>query len=280
VTAGAPTLAETLTIYVAKQLRDDDVGFTGMVNGDASAMFGSAIPLAAMYHAQLTHAPNLTLLLAGWLTNPDISKLDKLPDSEFMASLRDLDADALINAYPAQYRLRRGDITVGFSNGAQVDAYGNMNSVCIGPHDHPKVRLVGPIFQTEHLAFFGREIIMMPHHDQRNFVENVDFVSAVGYPGGVAGRRELGLDVGSGPALVITPLCVFDFDLESGRMRVKSVHDGVDPAEVRASTGFDLGDLSDVPVTPAPGPADLEILRTRVDPRGIMLSGANPGEAR
>ena len=279
-TAGAPTLAETLTIYVAKQLRDDDVGFTGMVNGDASAMFGSAIPLAAMYHAQLTHAPNLTLLLAGWLTNPDISKLETMPDSEFKASLRDLDADALINAYPAQYRLRRGDITVGFSNGAQVDAYGNMNSVCIGPHDHPKVRLVGPIFQTEHLAFFGREIIMMPHHDRRNFVEKVDFVSAVGYPGGVAGRRELGLDVGSGPALVITPLCVFDFDLESGRMRVKSVHDGVDPAEVRAATGFELGDLSDVPVTPAPGPADLEILRTRVDPRGIMLSNANPGEAR
>jgi glutaconate CoA-transferase subunit B len=149
-----------------------------MVNGDASAMFGSAIPLAAMYHAQLTHAPNLTLLLAGWLTNPDISKLETMPDSEFMASLRDLDADALINAYPAQYRLRRGDITVGFSNGAQVDAYGNMNSVCIGPHDHPKVRLVGPIFQTEHLAFFGREIIMMPHHDRRNFVEKVDFVSA------------------------------------------------------------------------------------------------------
>jgi len=280
VTAGTPTLAETLTIYVAKQLRDDDVGFTGMVNGDASAMFGSAIPLAAMYHAQLTHAPNLTLLLAGWLTNPDISKLETMPDSEFKASLRDLDADALINAYPAQYRLRRGDITVGFSNGAQVDAYGNMNSVCIGPHDHPKVRLVGPIFQTEHLAFFGREIIMMPHHDRRNFVEKVDFVSAVGYPGGVAGRRELGLDVGSGPALVITPLCVFDFDLESGRMRVKSVHDGVDPADVRAATGFELGDLSDVPVTPAPGPADLEILRTRVDPRGIMLSNANPGEAR
>ena len=279
-TAGAPTLAETLTIYVAKQLRDDDVGFTGMVNGDASAMFGSAIPLAAMYHAQLTHAPNLTLLLAGWLTNPDISKLETMPDSEFKASLRDLDADALINAYPAQYRLRRGDITVGFSNGAQVDAYGNMNSVCIGPHDHPKVRLVGPIFQTEHLAFFGREIIMMPHHDRRNFVEKVDFVSAVGYPGGVAGRRELGLDVGSGPALVITPLCVFDFDLESGRMRVKSVHDGVDPADVRAATGFELGDLSDVPVTPAPSPADLEILRTRVDPRGIMLSNANPGEAR
>jgi glutaconate CoA-transferase subunit B len=63
-------------------------------------------------------------------------------------------------------------------------------------------------------------------------------------------------------------------------MRVKSVHDGVDPADVRAATGFELGDLSDVPVTPAPSPADLEILRTRVDPRGIMLSNANPGEAR
>jgi glutaconate CoA-transferase subunit B len=79
---------------------------------------------------------------------------------------------------------------------------------------------------------------------------------------------------------VITPLCVFDFDLESGRMRVKSVHEGVNPADVQARTGFSLGDLSGVPVTPVPSAADLEIVRTRVDPRGILLGGANLDEGR
>ena len=113
-----------------------------------------------------------------------MSRLHEIPDSEFLSDLRDLDADGIANEYPSPFRVKRGGVTVGFSNGAQVDMYGNMNSVCIGDHDRPKVRLVGQIFQTEHLAFFGREIIMMPHHERRNFVERVDFISAVGYPGG------------------------------------------------------------------------------------------------
>jgi glutaconate CoA-transferase, subunit B len=266
------TLAELITTYLAEQLRDDDVGFTGMENGGPAALFGSMIPLAAMSLAKATHAPNLTILLAGWLHNPDLSKLDAIPDSEFIPSLRDLSADAVAVDYPPQFSVKKGDVTVGFSNGAQVDVFGNMNSVCIGDHDRPRVRLLGPVFQTEHVALFGREYIMMPHHDARNFVERVDFISAVGYPGGAEGRRRLGLTVGSGPALVITPLCVFDFDRAgSGRMFVKSVHPGVDPEEIRKRTGFEVGDLTHCPRTPEPGPDKVRLLREVVDPRGMIL---------
>jgi glutaconate CoA-transferase subunit B len=270
-TASDYTLPELLASLISREMRDDDVGFTGMVNGDASALYGSLIPLAGMTLARLTHAPNLTVLLAGWLHNPDLAQLDAIPDSEFIPSLRDLNADAVAVDYPPQYSVRKGDVTVGFSNGAQVDMYGNMNSVCIGDHARPTVRLVGPIFQTEHLALFGREYIMMPHHELRNFVERVDFISAVGYPGGVTGRKALGLDVGSGPALVVTPMCVFDFDLETGRMRVKSVHPGVDPKSVRERTGFDVGDLATVPRTPEPTIEEVRLLREVVDPRGMLL---------
>lgn len=265
------TMAELLTVLVSKEMRDGDVGFTGMVNGDASALFGSMIPLAAMSLAQRTHAPNLTILLAGWLHNPDLSKLGAIPDSEFIPELRDLEADAVAFEYPAQYAVKRGQVTVGFSNGAQVDKFGNMNSVCIGDHDSPRVRLVGPVFQTEHLALFGREYIMMPHHERRNFVERVDFVSAVGFPGGLEGRRALGLDIGGGPALVITPLCVFGFELRTGRMRVDSVHPGVDRQEVIEKTGFDVGELTAVPTTPEPSEEELRVLREEVDPKGMLL---------
>lgn len=265
------TVPEMLAAYVSREMREDDVGFTGMVNGDASALYGSMIPLAGMQLAKVSHAPDMTILLAGWLQNPDMSRLREIPDSEFLSDLRDLDADGIANEYPAPFRVKRGGVTVGFSNGAQVDMYGNMNSVCIGDHDRPKVRLVGPIFQTEHLAFFGREIIMMPHHERRNFVERVDFISAVGYPGGKAGRERLGLNVGSGPAVVITPLCVFDFDLESGRMRVKSIHPGIDRAKVAERTDFDLGNLDNAPETPAPSDEELHLLRTVVDPRNMLL---------
>ena len=54
-------------------------------------------------------------------------------------------------------------------------------------------------------------------------------------------------------------------------MRVRSIHPGVAPAEVQAATGFALGDLSRVPVTAAPTPEELDLLRQRVDPRGILL---------
>ncbi|MCL4664809.1 hypothetical protein L0Z14_28285 [Burkholderia multivorans] len=122
----------------------------------------------------------------------------------------------------------------GFSSAVQVDRVGNINSVCIGDHDKPKVRLVGPILQPEHMTLFGREYVMMPHHDRRNFVENVDYVSGVGYPGGLAGRRELGLMSG-GPCMVVTPKCIFDFDRQAGRMKVASIHAGRERGRVAQS---------------------------------------------
>ena len=133
----------------------------------------------------------------------------------------------------------------------QVGAEGNLNGVCVGDHARPTVRLVGPILHPEHMTLFGREYIMMPRHDRRNFVEEVDYISGVGYPGGLAGRAALGLD-GGGPELVITPKCVFDFDKEAGRIRVRSIHPGVARDDLRDNTGFDLGNLDAVPETPEP----------------------------
>ncbi len=264
------TLHEMLASALARSLRDEEVGFTGLVTGGAAAVFGTAIPLAAMELARLTHAPGLTLLLAGWSHNPALFDLPELPDSEFDARLRDLTADAQMMDYPGTWCIRRGDIDFGFSSAVQVDRAGNINSVCVGDYRRPRVRLVGPILQPEHMALFGREYVMMPHHERRNFVERVDYVSGVGYPGGRAGRRRLGLERG-GPAWVVTPRCIFDFDEDEGRMRVRSIHPGQTPAALQAATGFDLGDLAAVPTTESPTPEELDLLRRRVDPHGILL---------
>jgi len=269
-TSAPATLHETIAVALALDLADEEVGYTGLVTGGAAAIFGTAIPVAAMELARLTHAPGLTLLLAGWSHNPDLSRLDALPEAEFDARLCDLPAEAQMVAYPDGWSIRRGDISFGFSSAVQVDVVGNINSVCVGDYRRPTVRLVGPILQPEHMTLFGREYVMMPHHERRNFVERVDYVSGVGFPGGRAGRRRLGLDRG-GPAWVITPRCIFDFDEAAGHIRVRSTHPGVAPAEVQAATGFDLGDLSRVPVTAVPTREELDLLRQRVDPRGILL---------
>jgi len=265
----AATLHETLVAVLARTFEDGEVGFTGLLTGSAAAIYGTAIPLAAMELAKRTHAPDLTILLAGCYHNPVLDELDALPDSKHDAVMRDLACEAQMTDYPGQWSLKRGDIRFGFSSAVQVDRVGNINSVCVGPHAHPRVRLVGPILQPEHMTLFGREYVMMPHHERRNFVEKVDFVSGVGYPGGIAGRRALGLDHG-GPFLVVTPKCIFDFDRDAGRMKVRSIHPGVTLAALQDATGFELGNVGGVPSTEPPSTNELRVLREQVDPRNML----------
>lgn len=263
-----PSLLEYLAVVVSHGLRNDDVCFTGLTTGGPTALYGTFVPLAGMALAQRFHAPDLTILLAGWCQNPDVGSLKGVPTSEFGSELLDIACEGRSTDYPWNFSIKRGDVTVGFSTGAQVDRFGNLNSVCIGGYDHPDVRLVGPILQPEHMTLFGREIIMMPRHDRRTFVEAVDFVSGLGFPNGRAGRRALGHD-NEGPSLIITPLCVYDFDAE-GVIRVASIHPGVAARDIREATGFEVGNLDAARATPAPSPEELAVLRADIDPGGLL----------
>ncbi|WP_158782378.1 CoA-transferase subunit beta [Pantoea sp. BAV 3049] len=260
---------EIITVALAKTFRNGEVGFTGLATGGAAALYITGIPLAAMAFAQHTHAPDLTILLAGWCINPDLSAMKALPTAEFDRALQDLPCEAQMQTYPGHYAVRRGDVDFGFGSGVQVDQQGNINSTCIGDYQHPDVRLVGSILLPEHLTCFGREYLMMPHHQPRSFVEQVDYVSGVGYPDGLAGRQALGLEHG-GPAWIVTPKCIFDFSRPSGRVRLASIHPGIDPEEIIQATGFSV-DVNDVPVTPLPEKEELAILRRCVDPHGVLL---------
>ena len=171
--------------------------------------------------------------------------------------------------WPGPWSHRVGDVSFAFGSGVQVDREGNINSTCIGDSENPKVQLVGPIFLPEHMAVFGREYIMMPHHERRNFVKKVDYISGVGYPGGMEGRRKLGL-TGGGPKYIYTPKCIFSFD-DDGQFYVKSIHPGVSKEEIIENTGFDVGNLDHVPATPEPTDEELRIMREEIDPKGILF---------
>lgn len=267
------TVEELLTVRLAHTFRNGEVGFTGLATGKAAATYITNIPLAAMQLAQKTHAPDLTILLAGWCVNPDLSALENMPESEYGSELLNLPCEAQMVTWPGPWSHRIGEIDFAFGSGAQVDPQGNINCTCIGDPRQPKVALVGPIFLPEHFALFGREYIMLPHHDKRCFAEKIDHISGVGYPGGREGRRALGL-TGSGPCGIYTPKCIFGFDGE-GKIFVESIHPGVTPQEVIENTGFDLGDLSNVPQTQPPTREELDILRNKVDPRHILLGTAD-----
>ena len=97
-------------------------------------------------------------------------------------------------------------------------------------------------------------------------------MTSVGFLTGGNSRKEAGL-VGGGPSSVVTSAGVYDFEPESKRMRIKSLHPGV-PAELaQLASGFEIVKPSgDIPVTPVPSPEILEILRNEVDPRGVFIT--------
>lgn len=262
------SIEELLAVNLARTIEDGEVGFTGLATGKAAARYITNIPLLAMELAKRTHAPNLTILLCGWSHNPDLSTLKAMPESEFDNDMLNLRCECQMQDYPGTWAYKAGDIDFAFGSGVQVDRLGNINCTCIGSPDHPKVQLVGPIFLPEHFSVFGREYIMMPHHSSCNFVEKVDHISGVGYPGGREGRRKLGLP-GVGPQYIYTPKCIFSFDA-AGVLFVQSIHPGVTKEDLIENTGFDLGDLRNVPVTPEPTGEELRIIREEVDPNRIL----------
>lgn len=146
---------------------------------------------------------------------------------------------------------------------SQIDAFGNQNISLIGDWDKPKRQLIGVRGAPGNTANH-RVDYWVSRHSARIFVEKVDMVSGVGNDrakaaGDVLRFHHLGV--------VVTNLAVFDFDAD-GRVRVKSIHPGVDPQEVIDNTGFAI-DVTGVPATRTPSDEELRLIREEIDPRGL-----------
>jgi glutaconate CoA-transferase, subunit B len=249
------TNAELMATAISRELRDDDFAAVGT---------SAQIPICAMRLAQRTHAPNLWFVYGG--SGALNSKASSLV--EMAADYRNLQG--------AEYRAPLGDMldfeltgrfTLLFLGGMQVDQYGNMNMVTIGPYDKPIARGPG----TVGLAFNAsvqRVLIYLQHHDPRLFVKKVDFISGRGH----SGPEELARyrpAWAKGPVCVVTPLAVMDFDTPDHRMRLRSVHPGHTVEEVQSKTGFELAITGPVPETQPPTDEQLRIIR-EIDTSGVL----------
>ncbi len=120
---------------------------------------------------------------------------------------------------------------------SQIDRTGNQNISAVGPHDHPKVQLVGvrgaPGNSVNHPTSYW-----VPDHSPRTFVEHVDVVCGVGY--GRAAAAGSGALRFHDVRRVVSNLGVFDFETPSRTMRLRSFHPGVTIDDVIAATGFAL----------------------------------------
>ncbi|HNZ01391.1 MAG TPA: CoA-transferase [Anaerolineaceae bacterium] len=259
------TLNELMAVNVARQLHDDEMGFIGVGTGGRAFTVAVGLPIVAARLAQLTHAPNFTIQI-GTIISPDLENIPKVFTENH------------ITTWPTMARVRaddnldmfvKGKVDVGFVSGPQIDQYGNINITVIGDYKKPKVRLVGCLALPEHLAF-ARRAFVITDHNARTFVENVHFVTGVGWQANGKSREEYNLP-GGGPVYVFTDLGVFDFNGEGHRMQALTLHPGVTPDMVQEKTGFPVIIPPNVPTSILPTEEEIELIRTKIDPENILL---------
>ncbi|MFC5750912.1 CoA-transferase subunit beta [Actinomadura rugatobispora] len=140
---------------------------------------------------------------------------------------------------------------------SQIDPYGNSNISCIGDWERPRSQLLGMRGAPGNTRV-NTTSYWIPKHSPRVFVEKVDFVSGIGWDRGAYEIRA-----------VVTNLAVLDFATPDRRMRLRSVHPGVEVEDVVAATGFEPAIPDEVPQTRLPTDEELRIMRDVLDPRGL-----------
>jgi glutaconate CoA-transferase subunit B len=228
---------------------------------------GTGVPCAAAMLAQSTHAPCLTILFEAGGVAPRLPTMPiSVGDSRtfYRAAMATSMADVMETC-------QRGMVDYTFLGGAQIDAYGNLNSTMIGSdYSRPKVRFPGSGGAND-LASLCWRILVVTHHDRRRFVDKLDFVTTPGYLTGPGAREAAGLPAGTGPYRVITDLAVMGYHEQSKRMQILSLHPGVTLEQVRNATGFAIDGVESLEETRAPTHTELSILREEVDPHRYLL---------
>jgi glutaconate CoA-transferase subunit B len=248
-----------LMICVAARLFEDG----------STAFIGTGIPMLAAMLATKTIAPNLVPVFEFGGLGAILEELP-LAVGEARTFHKGLQAAGICELMETA---QRGFIDYGFLGGAQIDPFGNLNTVTIGEHDHPKARLPGSGGGNDVGSQCWRTVAIM-QHDKRRFVPKVDFLTTPGYLSGPGARERAGLPAGTRPINVVSTLALMDYDDGPGgsyRMRLAATHPGVTVQEVIDNTGFELIIPDQVPVNPPPSDEELRILREEIDPQRFYI---------
>ena len=231
------TAAETMTAAIARRLADVDRAFQG---------FASPLPTVATRVARETHGT--THLSASGAVNgaPAAAPLST-------EDPRLLDGATAHWSSPESFDLAaRGGVDVMFVGSAQFDKRGRMNGTVVGSWEKPKVKFGGGGGAGSLLPLVNEAWGWRTEHQARSLPEEVDFVTAEG-----------------NLTYLVTPLC--EFERRGGELQVVSLFPGVEKADVRERTGWDVTFAEDRRVD-EPTEEELDLME-RVDPDGVRRSG-------
>ena len=227
---------------------------------------GTGAPCAAAMLAQKTHSPNLYIIFEAGGLAPQLPAMPiSVGDSRTFHKA--LMATTMSRVFDA---CQRGMVDYTFLGGAQIDAYGNLNSTVIGDLPKPKVRFPGSGGANDFASLCWNTIVMTAQNSKR-FVEKLDFITSPGYLTGPRAREEAGLPANTGPYKIITDMAVMGFNNDTKRMEVENLHPDITFEQVQDNTGFKLGKSETVTQTEAPRENELNILREQVDPNGYVI---------
>jgi glutaconate CoA-transferase subunit B len=239
------TADEMMTVASARALADARTCFVGI-----------GLPSTAANLARLTDNPGLVLIYESGTIG---AKPSVLPLSIGDGELADT-ADAVVPVPEIfNYWLQAGRCDVGFLGAAQVDRFANINTTTIPRGEGPALRLPGAGGAPEIAAHAGKVLIVV-RHSPRVFVDELAFVTSVGFGTGPGDRERLGLP-GAGPTEVITDLGVMRPDPGTRELTLVAVHPGVSVDRVVAATGWPLKVAAEVATTAPPTDNELSVLR-------------------
>ena len=226
---------------------------------------GTGLPMIACMLAQRTHAPDSLIIFEAGGIGPKIPALPiSVGDSRTFHK-----AVAATSMHDVMSAAQNGYIDYGFLGAAQMDAYGNINTTVIGPHEMPKARLPGSGGANDIGSLCWSTIVLM-RQDKRRFVEKLDFLTTPGYLSGPGAREDAGLPRDSGPYRVITQLGMYGFHPETRKMMLLERYPGVSVEDIRENSGFDILIPEEHDITKPPTQEEQRILH-EIDPEGMVL---------
>ena len=245
---------EMLTVLMAREVRNDDV----MIVGVATPCVWAAFTLA-----KLTHAPDAIyhyIMGNTFVFEPRQVSLLYLEMNTARAYKFQNSGECTLESLPSDKLT-----TIEWFRPAQIDMYGNTNNICIGDWKNPKIRFPGCAGIADFSMFYSRgSFLYTPRHDKKTFVPEIDFISGVGFPDG-----KQSICGGAGPQCIITNLTYLTFDEVSKRMKIGTIHPGIEIEDVKKNTGFELIIPKDLKETKPPTLKEIKLLREKVDPLGI-----------
>lgn len=247
---------ELMVIEAARYIEDHEVVFAG-----------TGLPLVSTMFAQKSHAPNLCYVvetgpIAPVVLPTPVSVSDSRAQHKAvrLGSLREV----------LGCLLQRGLCDVGFLGGAEIDAYGNINTTVIGDYNKPKVRFPGSGGAND-IASHAKKILIITKHEKRRFPEKCGFITSPGYLSGPDERAKAGLNSKKPSIRIITNLTVMETNPNSGRFKISKLVSGVSVDSVMTETGFEPEVSATIDEVKTPTVDELRILREECDPNGIYF---------